>query len=91
MKYPLSILTVFLLVLNLQAQEVKKLTLKDALVYALENKADAKKAKLKVENSEYQIQEVRSRALPQISANGSLTYNPILQTNVIDGGSFGQP
>ena len=91
MKYPLSILTVFLLVINLQAQEVKKLTLKDALVYALENKADAKKAKLKVENSEYQIQEVRSRALPQISANGSLTYNPILQTNVIDGGSFGQP
>ena len=56
MKYPLSILTVFLLVINLQAQEVKKLTLKDALVYALENKADAKKAKLKVENSEYQIQ-----------------------------------
>ena len=91
MKYPLSILTVFLLVINLQAQEVKKLTLKDALVYALENKADAKKAKLKVENSEYKIQEVRSRALPQISANGSLTYNPILQTNVIDGGSFGQP
>nr|WP_315142765.1 TolC family protein [uncultured Flavobacterium sp.] len=91
MKYPLSILTVFLLVINLQAQEVKKLTIQDALVYALENKADAKKAKLKVENSEYQIQEVRSRALPQISANGSLTYNPILQTNVIDGGSFGQP
>lgn len=43
MKYPLSILTVFLLVINLQAQEVKKLTLQDALVYALENKADAKK------------------------------------------------
>lgn len=91
MKYPLSILTVFLLVINLQAQEVKKLTLKDALVYALENKADAKKAKLKVENSEYQIQEVRSRALPQITANGSLTYNPVLQTSVIDGSAFGQP
>lgn len=91
MKYQFSLLTILLLVVNLQAQEVKKLTLKDALIYALENKADAKKAKLKVENSEYQIQEVRSRALPQISANGSLTYNPILQTNVIDGASFGQP
>ena len=54
------------------------LTLKDAIKYALENKADAKKAKLEVENSEYQIQEVRSRALPQISANGNMTYNPIL-------------
>ncbi len=67
------------------------LTLKDAVNYALQNKADAKKAKLEVENSEYKIQEVRSRALPQISANGNLTYNPIIQTTVIDGAGFGQP
>lgn len=72
-----------------KSQDIKSLTLKDAITYALENKADAKKAKLKVENSEYQIQEVRSRALPQISANGSLTYNPILQTTFLDSGSFG--
>lgn len=74
-----------------QAQEVKTLTLKDAITFALENKADAKKAKLQVENGEYEIQEVRSRALPQISANGSLNYNPILQTTVIDGAGFGAP
>lgn len=74
-----------------KSQETKSLTLKNALTYALENKADAKKAKLKVENSAYQIQEVRSRALPQISANGGLTYNPVLQTSVINGSSFGQP
>jgi outer membrane protein TolC len=55
------------------------LTLKDAIKYALENKAEAKKAKLKIENSEYQIQEIRSRALPQITANGNLTHNPIIQ------------
>ncbi|PZO22446.1 MAG: transporter, partial [Flavobacteriaceae bacterium] len=34
---------------GIQAQ-TRKLTLKDAIQYALENKADAKKAKLKVEN-----------------------------------------
>lgn len=73
------------------AQEIKTLTLKDAITFALENKADAKKAKLQVENSNYQIEEVRSRALPQISANGNLTHNPILQTNVIDGAAFGAP
>jgi outer membrane protein TolC len=67
------------------------LTLKDAIKFALENKAEAKKSKLEVENSEYQIEEIRSKALPQISANGNLTYNPILQTSVIDGASFGQP
>lgn len=70
---------------------IKTLTLKEAITYALENKADAKKAKLQVENSEYQIQEVRSRALPQITANGNLTYNPVIQTTVIDGSGFGQP
>ncbi|WP_348823769.1 TolC family protein [Flavobacterium aestuarii] len=71
--------------------QVKTLTLKDAINYALENKADAKKSRLEVEKSEYKIQEIRSRALPQITANGSLTYNPILQTNVIDGAAFGAP
>lgn len=69
----------------------KPLTLKEAITYALENKSDAKKSKLSIENSEYKIQEIRALALPQIAANGSLTYNPILQTNVIDGSAFGAP
>ncbi len=86
------ILTAFLIIgIAGNAQETKPLTLKDAISYALENKAEAKKAKLEVENSEYKIDEVRSRALPQISANGSLNYNPILQTTVIDGDNFGAP
>jgi outer membrane protein TolC len=76
---------------NTAARPIKTLTLKEAINYALENKADAKKAKLKVENSEYQIQEVRSQALPQIAANGNLTYNPVIQTTVIDGAGFGAP
>ncbi|WP_264552667.1 TolC family protein [Flavobacterium sp. N2038] len=86
-----KIIVILLCTLGLSANAQVTLTLKDALNYALQNKADAKKAKLQVENSEYQIQEIRSRALPQIHANGNLTYNPILQTSVIDGGSFGQP
>ncbi|HSD15443.1 MAG TPA: TolC family protein [Flavobacterium sp.] len=71
--------------------QVQTLTLKDALLYALENKADAKKSKLEIEKSEYKIQEVRSLALPQISANGGLTYNPVLQTTYIDGSNFNAP
>lgn len=81
-----------LIVFGLTAKaQVTNLTLKDAVTYALQNKAEAKKAKLEIENGEYKIQEIRSRALPQITANGSLTYNPILQTNVLDGAMFGQP
>ncbi|MRX66395.1 Outer membrane protein TolC [Flavobacterium resistens] len=86
-----KIIVILLCTVGLSANAQVTLTLKDALVYALQNKADAKKAKLEVENSEYKIQEIRSRALPQISANGNLTHNPIIQTTVIDGAGFGQP
>ncbi|MEL1241182.1 TolC family protein [Flavobacterium flavipallidum] len=87
----LLILTFLSFVSITSAQEKTTLTLKDAIKYALDNKADAKKAQLQVENSEYQIQEVRSRALPQISANGNMTYNPILQLNALPGDFFGAP
>ena len=76
MKYRISILLAFL---GFFAQAQEQLTLKDAVNYALQNKAEAVKARLDVQNSEYQIDEVRASALPQISANGGLTYNAIIQ------------
>ncbi|GGF00866.1 TolC family protein [Flavobacterium limi] len=86
------IILIFLCTIGLSVSaQVKTLTLKEALTYALQNKAEAKKSKLQIENSEYKIQEIRSRALPQISANGNLTYNPILQLNALPGDFFGAP
>lgn len=86
------IVLIFLCTIGLSVNaQVKTLTLKEALTYALQNKAEAKKSKLQIENSEYKIQEIRSRALPQISANGNLTYNPVIQTTVIDGAAFNAP
>lgn len=67
----------------LQAQEPVRLNLKDALKYALEANQNARKAALDVENSEYQIDEVRSQALPQINGTGGLTYNPLLQKSAL--------
>lgn len=75
MKYRISILLAFL---GFFAQAQEQLTLKDAVNYALQNKAEAVKARLDVQNSEYQIDEVRASALPQISATGGLTYNAII-------------
>ena len=69
------------------AQEIKELSLKDALTFALENKAEAKKAKLEVENSNHKIAEVRAQALPQITLNGGLTNNPIIQQNAFTMGT----
>ncbi|WP_258861989.1 TolC family protein [Sphingobacterium spiritivorum] len=59
------------------AQE--ELTLKEAIQYALQNKADAKKSKLDVINAENKISEVRAGALPKIDLSAGLTYNPIIQ------------
>src|SRR5690606_5496949 len=94
MKYNFSILVAFL-GFFVNAQE--KLTLSEAINYALENKAEAVKSRLQVENSQYQIDEVRANALPQINANGGLTYNAILQQTALDFGgeamiiTMGQP
>lgn len=85
----LFIITLLAFGFSANAQQVKELSLKDALTFALENKAEAKKAKLNVENSEHQIAEVRAMALPQISLNGGLTYNPVLQKNALPGSFFG--
>jgi outer membrane protein len=64
-------------------QQPVQLHLKDALNYALKANQDARKANLDVENSEYKIDEVRARALPQINGNAALGYNPLLQKSAL--------
>ena len=54
------------------------LTLKEALKYALENNAAAKKAVLEIDKGKFKTQEVRAQALPQITGNAGLTYNAII-------------
>ena len=73
------------------AQQPVALTLKDALNYALKANQNARKAKLDIENGQYQIDEITARALPQINGSGGVTYNPILQLSAIPGELFGNP
>src|SRR5690606_29093821 len=74
---------------EVRAQET--LTLQQANRYALENKVEAQKARHDVTNSQYQVDEVRSGALPQVSGSGTLTYNPMLQKSALPGDLIGQP
>lgn len=71
------------------AQE--KLTLQQALKYALEHKAEAQKARLDMENAQYRIDEVRGSALPQVTGAGNLTYNAMLQKVALPGELLGTP
>ena len=87
-----KIITSALLCLSFMSfAQQKELTLKDAIRYALENKADAEKARLEITKSEYKIQEVRANALPNISASGGMVYNPKLQATYIDASTFAFP
>jgi outer membrane protein len=74
-----------------RASQPVTVTLKDAINYALNANQTVRKAKLDVENSQYQIDEVRAGALPQISGSGGLNYNPLLQLSAIPGELAGQP
>ena len=65
------------------AEAPVSLTLKDALTYALDANQQAQIAKLNVENSQYKVDEMWSRALPTISGTASLTYNPLLQQSAL--------
>src|SRR5690554_82108 len=76
------VLAFTMLGINIQAQD--KLTLSEAVNYALKHKSDAVIAHLDVENSEYMIDEVRANALPQLNFEGGLTYNPILQETAME-------
>lgn len=80
---------------SVQAQEV--LTLDNAVQHALKYKSEAVKASLDVKNSQYQIEEARANALPQINGSAGLTHNAILQQMALNMGGqtmvikMGQP
>lgn len=85
------ITSVLICLTSISWAQQKELTLKEAIQYALKNKSDAEKARLNVRKSEYQIQEVRANALPNLSASGGLSFNPKLQATYIDASTFAMP
>lgn len=68
-------------------------TLKQAIEFALQNKADALKARLDINNADAKILEAKAGALPKVTGNANITYNPIIQEVSLAGQTFkmGQP
>ena len=85
-KMALGVLFFAFSITRMHAQET--VTLKQAIEYALQNKAEAQNAKLDVRNADYQIMEAKAGALPKINGVGNLTYSPILQSTALDVGAF---
>lgn len=74
--------TVFLAMFQTVSAQ-QELTLKQAIEFALKNKAEAQKAKLEVQRGDLKIKEAKAGALPQISASGAVQYNAIIQESAL--------
>lgn len=91
------LLSVFFVGIFYISKAQNAVSIKDAVVFALENKADAKRADLAIKKAEYKIDEAKAGALPQVSANAGLQYNPIIQETALTMGGqttvikMGQP
>ena len=75
------------------AYSQQTITLKQAIEFALQNKADALKARLDITNADAKILEAKAGALPKVTGNANITYNPIIQEIALGGQTFkmGQP
>jgi outer membrane protein TolC len=73
------------------AGQVKELTLKESIQYALSNNQEVKKAAYDEQISDQQIRETKSVGLPQLSIVGGLDYFPALPTQILPGELAGQP
>jgi len=87
-----DILLLFILILvcqNIIAQQT--ITLKDALVYAIENSETTRQAQYDIESGRQKVNETRASALPQINGSSTITNNPKVMSFVFPADVMGGP
>jgi outer membrane protein TolC len=70
------------------AQDIKSLALNEAIDLAVTNRKELALQKLKIDQSQADIQILGARRLPTLKASGDVRYNPVLQTSIIPGAVF---
>jgi len=70
------------------AQDIKSLALNDAIDLAVTNRKELALQKLKIDQSQADIQILGARRSPTLKASGDVRYNPVLQTSIIPGAVF---
>lgn len=73
-----------------QAENLK-LSLKEAIDYGLKNRKDVINQQINIQIAENEVDKVRSRSLPQVSAGFDFRYNTKLQAGFIAAGLFANP
>jgi outer membrane protein TolC len=70
------------------AQKRMALSLKEALDAAIANRKELVIQKLKIEQSQTEIEILGVRRMPTVKTSGDVRYNPVLQTSIIPGTAF---
>lgn len=71
-----------------QAQNIRSMSLEDAVDYAQENSLSIKNSMINIADAEEQIVERKSIGLPQLSAAVDYQYNLIIPKTVVDASNF---
>ncbi|NBU35170.1 MAG: TolC family protein [Bacteroidetes bacterium] len=83
-----SIFIFFSISFATNAQDIKSLSLKEALDLAVSNRKELVLQQLKIDQSQADMQILGARRMPTIKASGDVRYNPVLQTSIIPGAAF---
>ncbi len=83
------LIIVFVISTNVMSQQVRQLSLKQAIEYAMENNYDIINAGKDVESAKYQVKESTSTGLPQV--NASVNYNDNIARPVMIIPDFSDP
>ncbi len=71
--------------------EALQLSLELAQEMAVQNNYNLKNAQLDIDKAKYQVNEIKSMGLPQVSGSSSFSHTFKIPTQVIPGDAFGQP
>jgi outer membrane protein TolC len=88
MNHSIYLLLFLIFYSSVQAQDVKSLSLTEALDMAIKNRKELYLQQLKVDQTQADINILNARRSFQIKASGDVRYNPVLQTNIIPGAVF---
>lgn len=91
-KYLFSLLGFSFVFSSIQAQDIAQLTLNESILYAIENNATTKNARLETLISKATVKETTAQGLPQINGSFNLDYNPKIPVVFLpNDGPFGDP
>lgn len=88
MNHSIYLLFFLLFCSSIHAQDVKSLSLSEALDLALKNRKELSIQQIKIDQAQADINILNARRSPQVKASGDVRYNPVLQTSIIPGAAF---